>query len=103
ICRPILERFAAAAKDPEAAQRARLAELLKANAESEYGRRFGFASIRTADEFRSRVPAIDFEAIAGDVDRIANGAQGILTREPVLRFVKTSGTTGASKKIPVTA
>jgi hypothetical protein len=103
ICRPILERFRAAAKDPAGAQRARLAELLAANARSEYGRRFGFDSIRTPAEYRERVPAIDFDAIAPEVERLGHGENGILTEEPVLRFVKTSGTTGASKRIPVTA
>lgn len=103
IYRPLLERFEAAAKDPVAAQEARLRSLLAANATSEYGRRHGFASIGSMKEFRAHVPRVEFDDIAAEVARIADGEQGILTTEPVQRFVKTSGTTGPSKRIPITA
>lgn len=103
IYRPLLERFETAARDPERAQRERLAALLARDAQTDYGRRCGFASIRTAEEFRARVPAVDFDDLAPEVERIANGARDVLAHDEVVRFVKTSGTTGPAKRIPVTA
>jgi hypothetical protein len=103
IYRPLLERFRNESRDPSGTQRARLAAILAANADTDVGRRYGFASISSPEEFRARVPAIGFDEMAADVERIANGERNVLTSEPVLRFVKTSGTTGASKRIPVTA
>lgn len=103
IFRPVLDRFRAAARDPGAAQDARLRAILAANAQTDYGRRYGFAAIRTTAEYRARVPRVEFDDIAGDVERIASGEENVLTAERVERFVKTSGTTGASKRIPVTS
>ena len=101
--RPLLERFRAQARDPEGTQAARLAAILAANAGTEVGRRHGFATIASPEDYRRRVPAIGFDEMAVDVERIAQGARNVLTAEPVTRFVKTSGTTGASKRIPITA
>ncbi|HUK62556.1 MAG TPA: GH3 auxin-responsive promoter family protein, partial [Dongiaceae bacterium] len=102
IYRPLLEKNARAWRDPESAQRERLASILGENADTDVGRRHGFSSIGTPEEFAKRVPAIGFEEMAADVERVAHGERNVLTAEPVLRFVKTSGTTGAAKRIPVT-
>src|SRR5439155_22614624 len=84
------------------AQRARLATILSANAATDAGRRLRFSEISTPEEFRARVPPIEFESMAADVERIARGERNVLTAERVERFVKTSGTTGPSKRIPIT-
>lgn len=102
IFRPVLDKFRDAAKRPAEAQAARLQEILSANADTEYGKRFGFASIKDVATYRARVPRIDFDAISAEVDRMAAGEGNVLVAEPVERFVKTSGTTGASKHIPIT-
>lgn len=103
IFRPVLDRFREGAKAPAKAQRERLLAILGANADTEYGRRFGFASIKSVEQFRERVPRIEFDAIAPEIERMAAGEPNVLVAEKVERFVKTSGTTGASKRIPVTA
>lgn len=103
IYRPLLDRFRAAAKDPVAAQRASLERILRTNAGTEWGRAHGFAAIREPRDWIARAPAVEWDAVAPFVDRIANGEANVLTSEPVLRFVKTSGTTGPSKRIPITA
>jgi len=102
IFRPVLDRFREAAKRPAEAQAARLREILASNADTEYGKRHGFASIKDVATYRARVPRIDFDAISGEVDRMAAGEKNVLVAEDVERFVKTSGTTGASKRIPIT-
>lgn len=102
VFRPVLDRFREAAKRPAEAQATRLREILAANADTEYGKRHGFASITDVATYRARVPRIDFDAIAPEVDRMAAGEGNVLVAEKVERFVKTSGTTGASKRIPIT-
>ena len=77
--------------------------MLASNAESAYGRAHGFGGIRSAREFRDRVPIIDDHDLEPWIERIKRGEQSVLTCEPVLRLVPTSGTTAGRKLIPFTA
>lgn len=96
-------RFRRALADPEAAQRTLLRRYLQANAATAFGRAHGFSQIRTAEEYRERVPLADWEALAPWVDRIASGETDILTRSPVRTLEPTSGSSAAAKLIPYTA
>lgn len=96
-------RFRRALADPEAAQRALLRRYLQANADTAFGRAHGFSTIRTAEEYRERVPRADWEDVAPWVDRIAAGEPEILTRSPVRTLEPTSGSSAARKLVPYTA
>ena len=96
-------RLEAALRDPAAAQRAILLRILRANADTDAGRRWGFASIGSAAEFRARVPMRTYDDIAPDVARIAAGEPGVLTAEPVRCLEPTGGSSGPSKLVPCTA
>ncbi|MEO6755128.1 MAG: GH3 auxin-responsive promoter family protein [Chthoniobacteraceae bacterium] len=100
---PAWLRFHRALHEPERCQRQILRRLLSDNSESAYGRAHGFGEIRTYAEFRERVPIVDYEALEPWIARIMRGEQSVLTREPVMRLVPTSGSTGARKLIPFTA
>jgi hypothetical protein len=63
----------------------------------------GFGSIRTAEEYRERVPLQAGEDLAPWVDRIAAGEARVLTRSPVRTLEPTSGSSAAAKVIPYTA
>lgn len=95
--------FQAAAADPRAAQVGRLRSILRWNAASEYGRRFGFGSIRTVEEFQRRLPAVRFDDLTAEVEAIRKGREGVLTTEPTLMLQPSSGSTAATKLIPYTA
>ncbi|MBC7894923.1 MAG: GH3 auxin-responsive promoter family protein [Cytophagaceae bacterium] len=99
---PATRRFERALRDPAPAQRATLSRILEENATSTFGRAHGFARIRSVAEFRESVPPRDYNAYAGDVDRIAAGTPGVLTQDPVRFFEPTSGSSGASKLVPYT-
>lgn len=99
---PAWRRFDGATRDPASAQRAVLTRILDANRDTVYGRRFRFADIRGAAEFRARLPVIDYEAMARDIDVVAGGAPQHLTTQPVTCFELTGGTSGANKLIPYT-
>jgi hypothetical protein len=98
-------RLDEAACDPEAAQRALLAELLRRNRDTAFGREHGFGLVANgnARAFRRQVPVRDFEGFRPYVARLERGERAVLTAEAPSLFTVTSGTAGAPKHIPVTA
>ena len=100
---PAWLRFRRALARPEETQRGILRRLLSENAASAYGRAHGFGEIRNYEEFRERVPIVEYDELAPWIARIRRGEQAVLTREPVTRLVPTSGSTGGRKLIPFTA
>jgi hypothetical protein len=96
------ERLLCAAQAPQRAQRRALADILKACAETELGRRYALSSLDGPDDFRASVPIMDAEALRGLVSRqIATGGTVVSPARPIL-YARTSGTTGAPKYIPIT-
>lgn len=95
-------RFVKTTSDVRASQLDRLRTIVAANAGTEYGRRHGFASIRTLEDYRRQVPVIEYADIADLIDRVAAGESNVLTAESPIMFAMTSGTTGKPKLIPVT-
>ena len=96
-------RFDAALRDPAAAQTALLERIVAANLDCEFGRAHGFAAIDSLAAFRQSVPIAGYAAFAPAIDRIANGAAGVLTSAPVVAFEETGGTTSGAKLVPYTA
>ncbi len=94
--------FEEATKDPIAHQKSVLFEYLNRNKRTEYGRKYNFSGIRSIEEFRSRVPIIDYEDLRPLIARMAKGEKDILTADRAIFFGITSGTTGEPKLIPVT-
>lgn len=86
----------------EASQWAALRDILRRNADTEYGRLHGFAAIRTPREYQAAAPLADYRDFEPYIGRIAAGEPGILTADPVLLLEPTSGSAAASKLIPYT-
>lgn len=101
--RASVRRFRDALKDPERAQQAWLADFLRANAHTAYGRAHGYGEVHSVSDFQRRVPIADYDALSPWVQRIADGERDVLTREPVKMLERTSGTSTAAKLIPYTA
>lgn len=95
-------RIALAVKDPMRVQRALLARLIRENCDTEFGRRHGFAQMAGYEDFAKRVPVHEFEALRPCIDAEIERGEAALTAEPPLRYVRTSGTTGRPKDIPLT-
>lgn len=94
--------FDAATKSVAESQARLLREILQRNAATEYGREFGFASVRTLADYARSVPVMKYDDIAERVQRMAGGESQVLTAEDPVMFAQTSGTTGTPKLIPVT-
>jgi len=85
------------------ANQAILKEILKLNSASEYGRKYQFSSIKSVADYQAKVPLTSYEDYRPYIERMSNGETNILTSLPVIYFGLSSGTTGKSKLIPVTA
>jgi GH3 auxin-responsive promoter len=97
-----VKRFDTLIRTPAKAQDRLLRKLLAANADTEFGRRHGFAAITSFRQFQERVPIATYEDLEPYITAEMNGRPGQLTREPPVLFTTTSGTTGNRKYIPMT-
>lgn len=79
-----------------------LADLLRKNADTEYGGKYGFGNIKSYREFAEKVPLTVYEDYEPYIEKIANGGKRVLTAEDVLLFELTSGSSGGKKLIPCT-
>ncbi|UCE77379.1 MAG: GH3 auxin-responsive promoter family protein, partial [Gammaproteobacteria bacterium] len=95
-------RFDAATRDPLRTQTELLLGMVRNNADTEYGRRYGFASIDSIADYQKQVPVITYADIERDMERVVAGEKNIFTAEDPVMFAQTSGTTGKPKFIPVT-
>ena len=79
-----------------------LRRLLADNRDTVYGKKYGFGSMETSAEYRKRVPLSSYASLQPYLDRMARGEEKVLTAYPAAGFLRTSGTEGGSKRIPVT-
>ena len=94
-----LDRYATQTAD---IQQRVLQQLFSKAADTEYGQRFGFDSIRSYDDFAQRVPLNSYEELKGYIDRMRHGEKHVLWPGQVQWYAKSSGTTNdKSKFIPV--
>lgn len=97
------KRFDARTRDPGTTQRRFLLRTVRRNEETEYGKKYGFSSIRSENEYRKRVPPVTYGDIEPFIERVKQGRQYVLTADRPSIFSLTSGTTAKPKFIPVTA
>jgi len=86
-----------------------LLHILRRNAETDFGRAHGFASTRSAREYQQRVPVRTFDEyteLHEQVERCRisrpEASAPLLTSSPITHYESTSGSSGASKRIPYT-
>lgn len=102
VTRRAYAAFHQALHDCERAQARRLERLLRAGADSEFGRRHGFSRLADPDRFRAALPLRRYEDFAPYIQRMAAGEEKVLSGEPVRLFEETGGSSGAAKLIPYT-
>ncbi len=96
-------KLASAARDPMRVQRELLAAIVKRNRDTAFGREHGFAAIGGYEAFARAVPVAEFEKLRPYIDTEIERDVKALTDEAPVRYVRTSGTTGIPKDIPLTA
>ncbi|HVU27009.1 MAG TPA: GH3 auxin-responsive promoter family protein [Verrucomicrobiae bacterium] len=100
---PAAARFRRALNYPAETQAQLLRDYLARSAETEFGRKHGFAGIKNYKDFAARVPLHDYDDLEPWIDRIKRGENSVLTAENVTHLIPTSGSSGAKKLIPFTA
>ncbi len=94
--------FAQAKKNVNAFQEKLLLSILKKNKNTQYGKKHSFDKITSLKEYQEKIPLTTYEDILPYITKIENGQQNILTKDKVIFFATTSGTTKKTKLIPVT-
>jgi hypothetical protein len=89
-------------QQPYRAQKQWLTKLTQMAKNTEYGKRYGFASINSYKQFAEQVPIVDYEEIKPEIKKMMHGQKDVLWPGYVRWFSKSSGTTSdKSKYIPV--
>ncbi len=88
--------------EPARMQASRLLDIIAQNAQTDFGKEHGFCDIRSADDFRRRVPVRGYDRFEPYVGRMLLGDKNVLTAEDPIMFGRTSGATGSPKFIPIT-
>ena len=89
-------------KHPEDVQRETLLKLLNSARNTEFGKKYGFESIDSEDEFKHSLPLQGYEEIKPYVERLRDGEENLLWPGEIKWFAQSSGTTSdKSKFIPV--
>jgi hypothetical protein len=79
-----------------------LANLLIKAKDTEFGKKYGFSTIETPQQFSEKVPLHDYDAFKPYTERVMKGEQNVIWPGEIRWFAKSSGTTSdKSKFIPV--
>jgi hypothetical protein len=79
-----------------------LSAIIKGNAASRFGAEHQFGAIGSPEAFARDVPVRRYADLEAWIEASAEGEPQVLSDAPVVLFHRSSGTTGRSKKIPVT-
>ncbi|WP_373287077.1 GH3 family domain-containing protein [Wenjunlia tyrosinilytica] len=88
--------------DAPARQHETLLGFLTENADTAFGRAHGFSRMKNVDQYRATVPIADYDALASWIEAAAAGTPRVLSADAPVVFFKSSGSTGESKRIPIT-
>ena len=90
-------------EQPHETQQQVFNDLIREAADTEWGRKYDYASTKSYADFQNRVPIQDYDTLKPFIQRMMNGEQNVLWPTPVKWFSKSSGTTSdVSKFIPMT-
>ena len=79
-----------------------LMKILDDNKDTEYGRKYGFADIRSVDEYRKKVPLSTYDDYEPYIRRMVDdNEQGLISCEAPVHYALSSGSIGVPKHIPV--
>ena len=80
-----------------------LMRLIRANEDTEYGKKYHFRDIRSYADYAGMVPFSVYEDYEPYIERmLCLGQKNLITADEIVYYAHTSGTSGASKMIPCT-
>jgi hypothetical protein len=80
-----------------------LRDFMKHSKDTTFGRRYGFANIRSFEQYSARVPVGDYDSFSTAFEAMRAGETGVLVPEKVMYFGNSSGssTKGKPKFLPI--
>ena len=98
-----LKRLENSSRDPMEENLRLLKKIIRTNKNTAFGKAHDFASIKTVEDFRARVPESVYEDYAEDIEKVKDRkAENLLTASKILGYSRTSGSSGVPKFIPAT-
>jgi sterol desaturase/sphingolipid hydroxylase (fatty acid hydroxylase superfamily) len=94
-------RIAVAVRDPMRVQRALLERIIRGNRHTAFGRQYQFGKSGSYEAFARNVPVSDYEALRPYIDAEIERGESALTDEAPQQYVRTSGSTGSPKDVPL--
>ncbi len=89
-------------KYPQDVQNEWFKKLISTARDTEWGKRYDYAGMRSLRDFQERVPISEYQNLQPYIERLMKGEQNLLWPSDIKWFAKSSGTTGSkSKFIPV--
>jgi hypothetical protein len=102
-CRKEYKQFKKALKRGiRQAQEDLLLSILYRNKNTVYGRQYGFSGISSIKQYQESVPLTIMEDYSTYINEMSAGKQNVLTKQKVILFELSSGSTSSSKLIPYT-
>ncbi len=88
---------------PEEMTEEKLDAILKRHKNTVFGRKYGFDRLTTAERYSNEVPLMNHGSLKPYLNMVyKEPAGGVLTADPVIWYLQSSGTTGHPKKLPIT-
>ncbi len=88
-------------KHTQETQEKLLKNLIKKNKNTEYGKKAGFAEIKSVEDYQKKVPLTDYSDYSDYVQRMIKGERNLITSARIRRYVETSGSSGTPKVVPM--
>ncbi|MGB1259287.1 MAG: GH3 family domain-containing protein, partial [Akkermansiaceae bacterium] len=99
---PYAEKHEHACRKPLQAQEQILHNLLEKNRDTEFGKDHGFSAISNYHNFTHQIPVRTYQDLNPWMKLTLMGEENILTKEAVIGYEQTSGSSGGRKLIPFT-
>ncbi len=91
------------AKNAQKVQKMLLLSLMRDNSTTVYGKKNNFNKVKSIKDYQDTVPLSNYLDYEDYVWRMANGEKGLITNRHIRRFTESSGSTGRSKLVPLSA
>lgn len=99
---PVYKEFQELTKEPQKNQEALLMKILQDNKDTEYGKKYGFADIKSIREFQEKVPISKYDDYVEYILRMTeHGEKNLLCAYETNHYCKSSGTMGNPKRLPM--
>lgn len=98
----IVTQFEEITKSASEVNKQLMLDIVRRNADTEYGKKYDFDEIHTLEDFKEKVPFSCYDDYAPYIDRmVKNDEKGLITNDPIVHYALTSGSVDNPKKIPV--